>query len=97
MVGPEPDNEEFIMVVIVPALLFPAGSAVFGAIFIVIGGLLLSFGVRDLRRGVARDKFGREVSGGMATLISVVRVIGGVIAGGFGLFKLVMGQVCRLL
>ena len=65
--------------------------AVLGGIFIVIGGLLLYFGVRDLRRGVTRDKFGREVSGGMATLISVVRVIGGVVAGGFGLFKLLMG------
>ena len=64
---------------------------VFAGLFMGIGGLLLYFGVRDLRRGVTRDKRGREVSGGMATLISVVRIIGGVVAAGFGLSRLVMG------
>lgn len=65
--------------------------AVLGGISILIGGLLLYFGIRDLKRGVTRDKFGREVSGGMASLISIVRAIGGTVAGGFGLYKLLFG------
>lgn len=64
---------------------------VLGLIFIAIGGALVFFGVRELKSGVARDKYGNEVTGGMGKLIASVRVIGGLIAGGFGLYKMFGG------
>lgn len=62
-----------------------------GLLFVAIGGVLLFFGVKELKSGVARDKYGNEVSGGLGKVIAIVRVIGGVIAAGFGLMKLVGG------
>ncbi len=65
--------------------------AVLGAGFLILGAILCTAGVRELRSGVAKDKYGTEHSGGMARTMSVVRVVGGVAAAGFGLYKLIAG------
>lgn len=62
-----------------------------GLIFVPLGGVLIWWGVSSLRAGVTTDKYGNEVSGPLAGFISVVRIIGGVIAVGFGLYKSLFG------
>lgn len=64
---------------------------VLGSIFLLIGGVILGWGIYELKQGVAHDKRGREVSGGQAKALAIVRVVAG---GGcllFGLFKIVAG------
>lgn len=65
--------------------------AVLGAGFLALGAILCIAGIRELRSGVAKDKYGNEVSGGLGRTMSVVRVVGGVAAAGFGLYKLIAG------
>ena len=64
---------------------------ILGIIFVALGALLLFFGFKEWKSGVARDKYGNQVTGGMGKLIAGVRIVGGLIAGGFGLYKLVEG------
>jgi hypothetical protein len=63
--------------------------AILGGIFLVIGVVLLGFGISDLVTGKARGKWGTEMTGGMASLMGIIRLIGGLGCAGFGLFKLV--------
>lgn len=64
---------------------------VLGGGFLAIGLVLLGFGINDLLTGKARGKWGTEMTGGMASFMGIVRLIGGLTCCGFGLFKLVQG------
>jgi hypothetical protein len=63
--------------------------AVLGGLFLVIGLVLLGFGINDLVTGKARGKWGTEFSGGTASLMGIIRLVGGLGCAGFGAFKLV--------
>jgi len=63
--------------------------AILGGIFLVIGLVLLGFGISDLVTGKARGKWGTEMTGGMASMMGIIRLVAGVGCAGFGLFKLV--------
>lgn len=62
-----------------------------GSIAIVIGAVLAGSGVIELKKGVAHDKYGNVIPGGMGSTTSIVRVIAGVAACVFGLYKIVAG------
>lgn len=62
-----------------------------GLVFVPLGGMLLYFGLKEWKAGVARTKYGREMTGTAARLIAGVRILAGLIAGGFGLFKVGQG------
>lgn len=64
---------------------------VLGLIFLVIGSLLLFFGIREIRSGVAHDKYGNVIPGGMGQVTALVRVVGGVGCCAFAIYKMVMG------
>jgi hypothetical protein len=64
---------------------------VLGAIFLTIGIALAASGIYELRKGVAHDKRGREVHGGGATALSILRIVGGVGACGFAIYKMIAG------
>jgi hypothetical protein len=63
--------------------------AVLGGLFLVIGLLLLGFGISDVVTGKARGKWGTEFTGGTASLMGIIRLVAGLGCTGFGLFKLV--------
>ena len=67
--------------------------AVLGGLFLVIGLVLLGFGISDLVTGKARGKWGEQMTGGMASLMGIVRLIGGIGCAGFGAFKLVQAML----
>lgn len=62
-----------------------------GGLAILIGAALAVSGVVELRKGVAHDKYGNVISGGLGRTTSAIRVIIGVAACGFGLYKIVAG------
>ncbi|NOY41521.1 MAG: hypothetical protein GXP26_06760 [Planctomycetes bacterium] len=64
---------------------------VLGLIALLIGAALAGSGVYELRKGIAHDKFGNEIRGGMGKVASIFRVVFGVAACGFGLYKIVAG------
>ena len=64
---------------------------VLGLIFLAIGGLLVFFGLKELKSGVARDKYGNEITGGMGKAISLIRLVLGVGLCGFAIYKMVAG------
>ena len=64
---------------------------VLGLIILVIGVILVVTGSRELQRGVAIDKYGKEYTGGMGQFISIVRVVGGMMACGFAIYKMTFG------
>jgi len=64
---------------------------VLGLLFLAIGGALLYFGVVGLQRGATQDKRGNEVEGGMATTLSVVRLVAGAGLCCFAIYKIVAG------
>lgn len=68
-----------------------ANPMILGLIFLAIGGLLLGTGIYGLMSGSTQDKWGNEMTGGMGAIMSVIRVIGGVICCGFALYKMVAG------
>jgi len=63
--------------------------AILGGIFLLIGLVLLGFGISDLVTGKARGKWGTEMTGGMASMMGIVRLVAGIGCAGFGAFKLV--------
>lgn len=67
--------------------------AVLGGVFLVIGLVLLGFGISDLATGKARGKWGTEFTGGMASMMGAIRLVAGLGCTGFGLFKLVQAVV----
>ncbi|MCA9032865.1 MAG: hypothetical protein KDA66_18755 [Planctomycetaceae bacterium] len=62
--------------------------AALGGIAIAIGLALAYFGVVGLRDGKTTGKWGYQVEGGSAVALSGVRLIGGLAAIGFGIYKL---------
>jgi len=65
--------------------------AVLGAGALLLGLVLLGFGIKDLVTGKARGKWGEEMTGGMAAMMGIVRLVAGLGITGFGLFMLVKG------
>jgi uncharacterized membrane protein len=64
---------------------------VLGLIFLAIGLVLLLSGLYELRKGVAHDKYGNEFEGGTAMFMSVIRIVGGLVACGFAIYKMING------
>ena len=64
---------------------------VLGLIFLAIGGLLVMFGVKELKSGVARDKYGNEITGGFGKLIAGVRLLAGIGLCIFAVYKMIGG------
>jgi hypothetical protein len=62
-----------------------------GVIFIVIGGALAAYGFFELRSGVARDKYGNEIGGGLGRGLAIMRVVIGLGCAGFAIYKMVAG------
>ncbi len=62
--------------------------AVLGGGAIVLGGVLLGFGVRDILTQQATGKWGVKHTGGMAVFTGAVRAIAGAGLCLFGLYKL---------
>ena len=64
---------------------------VLGLIAFLIGALLAGSGVYEMRKGVAHDKYGNEIRGGMGQFTSILRIVFGVAACGFGVYKMLAG------
>ena len=62
--------------------------AVLGGIFLFIGLLLVGVGIRDVLTQSARGKWGTQMTGATATIVGMVRLIGGIGCIGFALYKL---------
>jgi len=62
-----------------------------GGLFLVLGLVLVFFGVRGLRRGTTKDKFGHEYTGGKAKLMSGSRLVIGLVLVVLGLYRVVAG------
>ncbi|PHR95376.1 MAG: hypothetical protein COA78_30290 [Blastopirellula sp.] len=64
---------------------------VLGGIAILLGLALAGYGLFELKRGVAHDKYGNEMRGGLGKFSSIIRVVFGCAAILFGLYKMVAG------
>lgn len=64
---------------------------VLGLIAIAIGAALAGSGAYEMRKGVAHDKYGNEMRGGLGMSLSVTRIVAGLAFCGFGLYKMVAG------
>lgn len=64
---------------------------VLSAIMALIGSALLYFGVVGLRSGSTKDKYGNELTGGLAALNSIVRAIAGALAIGAAIYVAIFG------
>ena len=64
---------------------------VLSGIFGVIGLVLLYFGIVGLMSGKAKDKYGNELTGGVAMLSSVVRAVAGVGLIGMAIYISIFG------
>lgn len=61
---------------------------VLAGIFGTLGVVLIISGVSSFYSGKARDKYGNEMTEGMAFLIAGARFVGGVFAVGFAIYSL---------
>ena len=68
-----------------------ANPLVLGLIAIAIGILIGLSGVYTLRTGVTKNKLGMEFGGGTAKVAGYVRIIFGIAACVFGLYKMMAG------
>lgn len=64
---------------------------VLGLIFLAIGGVLLFFGVTEWQSGVARDKYGNKMTGGMGKFAAGSRIVAGIGMCGFALYRMIFG------
>ena len=64
---------------------------VLGSGAVALGLVLLGFGIVGLKKGTTTDKRGRQLTGGSAQAMNIVRLVAGVACVGFGLFKMVAG------
>jgi hypothetical protein len=64
---------------------------VLGLIALAIGGALAGWGGWELSQGVAYDKWGNKMEGGMGQMLAIVRIVFGVAACAFGLYKIFAG------
>lgn len=61
---------------------------VLAGIFGALGVVLIISGISSFYSGKAHDKYGNEMSGGMAVLIAGARLVGGLFAVGFAIYSL---------
>jgi len=64
-----------------------------GLIVFSIGSVLALSGVWELKKGVAHDKYGNEIKGGMGRVIAIIRLVFGSGFAIFGLVKIVAGII----
>ncbi len=64
---------------------------VLGLLALALGALIIVSGVYTLRTGVTRNKLGMEARGVTAQLAGYIRIVGGGVACGYGLYKILMG------
>ena len=64
---------------------------ILGMLALLIGAVLAQSGLRELRKGVARDKYGNKMTGGYGKFVSILRIVIGVGSCGFGLYKIIAG------
>ena len=64
---------------------------ILGLIFLVLGIAIGGYGLFELKSGVARDKYGNEISGGMGKALAILRIVAGVGCCGFAIYKMVAG------
>lgn len=62
-----------------------------GVIFVPLGLILVLSGVYSLSTGSTQDKYGNEITGGLASFTSIIRIVVGIGCVGFGIYKAVMG------
>ncbi|MDB2686201.1 hypothetical protein N9Y42_03250 [Mariniblastus sp.] len=61
------------------------------AIAVTLGLVLVYFGITGLKSGATKGKYGNQLTGGTATAVSMVRLIGGVGAIGVGIYIAIFG------
>ncbi len=66
---------------------------VLGLIFLALGGVLMWSGIRELKTGVAKDKYGNDITGGLGKAISLIRVVIGAGLCIFAVYKAVTGMM----
>jgi hypothetical protein len=64
---------------------------ILGLLAFAIGAVLAGSGYYELRKGVAHDKYGNEIKGGLGKFTSLIRIVAGAAAGVFGLYKMIAG------
>jgi hypothetical protein len=64
---------------------------ILGLLAFVIGAALAGSGAYELRKGVAHDKYGNEIKGGLGKFTSLLRVGIGAAACVFGVYKMIAG------
>jgi hypothetical protein len=64
---------------------------ILGLLFLAIGAVLAGSGFYELRKGVAHDKYGNEIKGGLGRFTSLIRIVAGAAAGVFGVYKMIAG------
>ena len=64
---------------------------VLGLLALLLGVVLAGSGAYELRKGVAHDKYGNVIPGGMGQLMSIIRIVFGIVVCLFGLYKIVAG------
>lgn len=64
---------------------------ILGLIAILIGAVLAGSGVYELRTGVSRDKYGKEITGAHGKFTSGLRIVFGAGICVFGLYKMLAG------
>ena len=64
---------------------------ILGLIAFVIGAVLAGSGAYELQKGVAHDKYGNEIKGGLGAFTSVIRIVAGAAACVFGVYKMIAG------
>jgi hypothetical protein len=64
---------------------------ILGVLFLAIGAVLAGSGYYELRKGVAHDKYGNEIKGGLGRFTSLIRIVAGAAAAVFGVYKMIAG------
>jgi hypothetical protein len=62
-----------------------------GLMFLAIGLVIGGWGLYELLTGTAHDKRGRQLTGGTAKALAIVRIVAGVACLGFAIFKMIAG------
>ncbi|MFQ5731227.1 MAG: hypothetical protein ACE5KM_04635 [Planctomycetaceae bacterium] len=64
---------------------------VLGGGFLVLGVVILGWGIYEIRSGVAHTKRGKKLSGGSAKAMAIIRIVTGSGCILFALFKMIAG------
>jgi len=87
------DHPTYLWLLLALPLLWWVGFApmVLGLIFLLIGAALGGWGLYELSTGVAYSKRGKEITGGTAKALAIVRIVAGAGCILFALYKMVAG------